>query len=619
MFGMRDIDFPNEPTGTSESVGEDVRSQSTGAAHSIRDSLFARIAVSTSFIDEKRLDEAQRLATERSVSVADVLVESGAITDEDRHVIDQLLERHIAKHEGDPQKSLSAFAPTVFVSKSATDETTTFSKQSESAPFSHDFGDYELLGEIAKGGMGIVYKARQTKLNRIVALKVIRSGEFADDEQVRRFHSEAEAAAKLDHPGIVPVFEVGEVNNQHFFSMAIVEGQSLHSKVNDIGPLVPRQAAKLTRTVAEAVQFAHNKGIVHRDIKPHNILLDENGQPRVTDFGLAKDIHGGSDLTATGQVMGTPSYMSPEQAAGYVEQIGPKSDVYSLGATLYFLLTGRPPFQAASTIETVRQVIDNEPVPPRRLNSEISPNLETICVKCLRKEPSKRYANAAELADDLERWLDNKPIAARPVSRVEKTWLWCKRRPAVASLLAAIVLMAVVGSLIALERQNATHAKGLVDALVKANTPEVPQIVSDISDYRRWADPLLHEKYGRARDGSTEKLHLAIALFPVDKTKRGYLRKHLLTVPTSQFPVVRDALLPDKQKLIEGLWDDATNNDDADIRFQAACALASFDPKNKRWQEKKFVEFIAGHLVGVLPSELAVWRNALRPVKDHLI
>ena len=208
----------------------------------------------------------------------------------------------------------------------------------------------------------------QVKLNRLVALKMIRSGEFANEEQIKRFYAEAEAAAKLDHPGIVPVYEVGEQNGQHFFSMAFIEGESLHDRVTHQGPLSPTEAASLTRAIAEAVQFAHDEGIVHRDIKPQNVLLDASGKPRVTDFGLAKQLHSDSDLTAAGQVMGTPSYMPPEQAAGKLDEIGVASDVYSLGAMLYYLVTGRPPFQSASVVETIRQVLDAEPVSPRTLN-----------------------------------------------------------------------------------------------------------------------------------------------------------------------------------------------------------------------------------------------------------
>ncbi len=238
----------------------------------------------------------------------------------------------------------------------------------EQPPPNRRFGDYELLEELARGGMGVVFKARQVKLNRIVALKMILGGQFASDEQVRRFYVEAEAAANLDHPGIVPIYEVGQHEGQHFYSMGFVEGQSLSHRLAD-GPLPPREAAELIRKTAEAVAAAHQRGVVHRDLKPSNILLDAQGQPRVTDFGLAKRIESDSGLTAAGRVVGTPSYMPPEQAAGRIDEVGPLADVYALGATLYCLLTGRPPFQAANIPETLRQVIDQEPVSPRQLES----------------------------------------------------------------------------------------------------------------------------------------------------------------------------------------------------------------------------------------------------------
>ena len=313
--------------------------------------------------------------------------------------------------------------------------------------------DYDRLVEIGHGGMGIVYKAWHTKLNRHVALKMIKPGELAGGEQVARFYSEAKAAAKLDHPSIVPVHEIGEHHGQHFFSMAFVEGVSLHDRVKNEGPLPPETAAQLVKTVAEAVQFGHNKGIIHRDIKPQNILLDQSQSPRVTDFGLAK--HGDSEMTVAGQVMGTPSYMPPEQAEGRQDEIGPVSDIYSVGATLYFLLTGRPPFQAATPTDTLRQVVDNDPVPPKNLNSDIPRDLETICLKCLRKESRGRYSSAQGLAEDLGRWLENKPILARRVSPLEKTWLWCRRRPAVAGSILSIMIAAVIlGAFAAQERHR---------------------------------------------------------------------------------------------------------------------------------------------------------------------
>lgn len=225
---------------------------------------------------------------------------------------------------------------------------------------SRRFGDYELLEEISRGGMGVVYKARQARLNRLVAIKMILSGQFADSDELRRFHNEAEAAAGLDHPGIVPVFESGEIDGQHFFSMGFVDGQSLAALLAT-GPLPPRRGAELMVQVADAVHYAHERGVIHRDLKPGNILLDRNGQPRVADFGLAKRVTGDSSLTRTGQAVGTPSYMPPKQAAGKLGRATPLADVYSLGAVLYAALTGRPPFQAANPLDTLFQVLRASP------------------------------------------------------------------------------------------------------------------------------------------------------------------------------------------------------------------------------------------------------------------
>jgi serine/threonine protein kinase/WD40 repeat protein len=309
------------------------------------------------------------------------------------------------------------------------------------------FGEYELLAEIARGGMGVVYKARQVKLQRVVALKMILAGQLANAEDVQRFHAEAEAAAKLDHPGIVPIFEIGEHEGQHYFSMGFVEGASLAKKVA-AGPLPPREAAELVQTVSEAIEYAHQKGIIHRDLKPGNVLLDSAGQPRVTDFGLAKQMHGDSGLTGTGQILGTPSYMPPEQASGKTEEIGPAADVYALGAILYCLLTGRPPFQAANAMDTLLQVLDQEPVPPRQLNPQVPLDLETIALKCLEKSPQRRYATARQVAEELGRYLKGLPILARPVGSGERMWRWCRRNPTVAGLMAAVAISLVAGTVI---------------------------------------------------------------------------------------------------------------------------------------------------------------------------
>ncbi len=317
------------------------------------------------------------------------------------------------------------------------------------------FGEYELLSEIARGGMGVVYKARQVKLNRIVALKMILSGEFAGSEAVQRFHSEAEAAANLDHPGIVPIYEIGEHGGQHYFSMGFIDGPSLQDKLN-AGPMPAKDAARLCRKIAEAVAYAHSKNVIHRDLKPANVLIDGNGEPKVTDFGLAKKVEGDSGLTRTGAVMGTPSYMPPEQALGQTDKIGPAADVYSLGAILYCMLTGRPPFQAANVVDTLKQVIDNEPVTPRTLDSKIPLDLETICLKCLEKNPATRYASAQEFVDELNRFEKGEPIKARRISHTARSVRWCKRNPVVAGFLAltTVLLFVLAGSLSSESKQR---------------------------------------------------------------------------------------------------------------------------------------------------------------------
>ena len=290
--------------------------------------------------------------------------------------------------------------------------------------------------------MGIVFKARQKKLERVVALKMILAGPLASPEDIERFQAEAQAAARLDHANIVPVYEVGQQNGLHYFTMALVEGNSLAERLRD-GPLDPKLAARLTRDLAGAIQYAHQHGIVHRDLKPANVLIDQQGQPKLTDFGLAKRIQDTRDMTGTGQILGTPTYMSPEQAQGDNRHIGPASDIYGLGALLFALLTGRPPFQAATPLETMAHVLSLEPPRPRGLNPGVPRDLETICLKCLEKSPEKRYATAVAVAEDLDRYLSDRPILARRASLMEKAFRWYRRRPVIGSMAVALAILLI--------------------------------------------------------------------------------------------------------------------------------------------------------------------------------
>src|SRR6516162_5056657 len=304
-----------------------------------------------------------------------------------------------------------------------------------------DFGDYELLQEMGRGGQGVVYRARQKSLNRVVALKIIGLGHWATKAHVKRFGLEAEAAARLDHPFIVPIHEIGESNGSCYFSMQLVEGGQLDLVIKR-EPMPIRAAAELIAKLARTVHHAHQRGILHRDIKPGNILLDPQGDPHLTDFGLARLLEVESSVTRTTEALGTPSYMAPEQARGDNAQLSSATDVYGLGAVLYQLLTGRPPFLGETTYETIRLVLDTDPRQPRLLNPKVDRDLSTICLKCLEKDPKRRYSSALALAEDLEHWLKHQPIRAHHSGIFTRGHKWVRRKPALAALIASLVAFA---------------------------------------------------------------------------------------------------------------------------------------------------------------------------------
>src|SRR5437773_8528853 len=319
-----------------------------------------------------------------------------------------------------------------------------------------DFGDYELLEEIGRGGQGVVYRARQKSLNRTVALKVIGLGQWATQAHLKRFRREAESAANLDHPCIVPIYEVGEREGSCYFSMKFIDGGQL-DEVAKRTPISTRNAAELIAKLARTVHYAHEHGILHRDIKPGNILLDAEGEPHLTDFGLARLLETKSTVTHTMDVLGTPSYMAPEQAVGNNARVSSATDIYGLGAVLYQLLTGQPPFAGGTTYETIKLLLDTEPRQPRLLNPKVDRDLSTICLKCLEKDPQRRYSSALALAEDLERWLKHEPISARRTGLFTRGKKWVRRNPTSALLTASLVALAAAAGWIVWKSEFIRH------------------------------------------------------------------------------------------------------------------------------------------------------------------
>ncbi len=482
--------------------------------------------------------------------------------------------------------------------------------------------DYEILQPLGHGAMGLVFKARQLSLKRTVALKLIPLVACTRADQLARFRQEAEALARLQHPNVVQVYDLGESGGWPYIAFEYVEGGNLKDKLGGM-PQPPREAAQLVATLAQAVHYAHQRGVLHRDLKPANILLTARGVPKISDFGLAKQLDAEHHHTDTGQLLGTPSYMAPEQAEGRRRDIGPALDVYALGAILYELLTGRPPFKGTTKLETLELVRTEEPVPPRQLQPRLPRDLETICLKCLRKEAGKRYASAAALGQDLERFLAGEPIQARPVRLAEKLIKWVRRRPAKAALIVAGLLLAgmLIGAYVWQKHTEAhTRAETLVTNLAAVETARVPALLEELGPWRTALLPLLHQMASQAAPDSKERLHASLALLPDDANQVTYLIGRIGTASPEELLVLRSALEKHREEVAAQLWgsfDGDPQDTTRAVRFRAACVLAGYDPENPRWNQ--VAPAVARHLVSENPLLIGHWAQALRPVRAALL
>jgi serine/threonine-protein kinase len=426
---------------------------------------------------------------------------------------------------------------------------------------------YEILGELGRGGMGVVYKARQVSLGRLVALKMILAGAHASSDNLQRFKAEAEAVAQLQHPNIVQVYEVGSRNGLPFFSLEYVAGGSLAQKLAGVA-MPAREAAAVSETLARAMHHAHEKHIVHRDLKPANILLTPDGTPKITDFGLAKRLETDAGQTGTGAILGTPTYMAPEQAQGRTRDIGPLCDVYALGAILYDLLTGRPPFKGETVLDTLQLVQSVEPVPVRHLQPKVPRDLETICLKCLEKDPRKRYASALDLAADLRAFLDGKPIQARPIRTWERALKWARRRPALAALVvvsAAAVLALSVGAVVVAARETHLHGVAVEERNEAVRQKAEAEKQRGLAEERRKEavqQMAVAEKQRRRADGHLQKA------FQAGDELLTRAQGRLARVPGME--EVRRELLDRARAFYEGFL--AVEGDTPEVRWQTGLA-----------------------------------------------
>ncbi|MEO1527399.1 MAG: protein kinase [Planctomycetota bacterium] len=433
-----------------------------------------------------------------------------------------------------------------------------------------EFGDYSDLVEIGRGGLGIIYRAHQLSLNRTVAIKMIRASSDAAPAQRLRFCLEAETAAKLEHPNIVPIYEVGAHLECPFFAMKLIEGPNLAKWLRESDHSI-RDKVEIMIKVSRAIQHAHENGVLHRDLKPANVLIDAQNEPHVTDFGLAKQFEHEAGLTATGQILGTPSYMSPEQASAKHSDVTIASDVYGLGAILYECLTGKPPFRGDNVYAIMRNVVETDPESLSRVNTNVDRDLNTICLKCLSKAPAARYATASELAQDLERWLEGRPISARPVSVVENVAKWARRKPAAAGLLVALVALVLVPSALTLilrsqfsRGRRADRAAEMVEIIRTGDTARILPLIDELTPLRDLTDDTLREQLSLATPGTRERFNLALALLPSDATVGEEVVAELGQLDDEAFVGVASHVLPRLDRSL--LWGLLKHSNDPTLR-----------------------------------------------------
>ncbi|MEO6809269.1 MAG: protein kinase, partial [Isosphaeraceae bacterium] len=492
---------------------------------------------------------------------------------------------------------------------------------------------YEIVRELGRGGMGVVYLAHQGRLNRLCALKMILAGAHANSEASGRFLTEAEAVARLHHPGIIQIHCIGEAGGLPFIEFEYVDGGSLDQGL-DGTPWPPRRATALVEQLTRAVAEAHRRGIVHRDLKPANILLSSDGTPKITDFGLAKSLGINADLTRTNSILGSPSYMAPEQADGKTRDVGPAADLYSLGAILYELLTGRPPFRGATVLETLEQVKGTEAVPPSRLVPGLSRDLETICLVCLRKEPERRYASAGALAEDLRRSLSGETILARRRGPAQRAWRWCRRNPMVAALAASVLLLLTalaIGSSIAAfrlnaqrnailahqhraERAEAQRRVLLVDSLLSAEPDVVPFLVDSLRPARNHVLPRLRRMFADPAGSSRQQLRVAVALTLLGEPKSLFLIESIPTAPVNECRNLVSALATVKCSVVDDLRRHAeTARDPATLARFASVLLSLGEPgvaRNTLAPRDDPAERVA------LTHGFAAWHGSLNALPD---